>query len=607
MTVSGRNAFFLLLIAATLVAYEPSWTGGMVWDDGGHITRPDLRSWEGLRRIWFEPGATQQYYPVLHSAFWILHQLWGDSTVGYHLVNIVLHGFSACLLFILLTRIGVPGAAFAAGIFALHPVHVESVAWITELKNVLSGLLYFTAALAYLDFDKSRARGTYLVALGGFLLAVFAKSVTATLPVALLIVIWWERGRVRLREDVKPLVPFLIAGAAAGLTTIWVERAFIGAEGAEFELSLAQRLMLAGRAVWFYLAKLLWPAGLVFIYPRWTIAPASLSQWLFPALLAATSGIAFALRRWSRAPLAVMLFFCATLFPALGFFNVYPFRFSYVADHFQYLASIGPIALFSAGATTGLERFGFRRSLTIVGCSVCVLLGALTFAESRQYASAETLYRTTIDRNPAAWLARNNLAALLLEGDPSPDRLSEASRQLEEAITLKPDYAEAHYNLGTALERLGRLDAAAERYNLVLQLAPGEQRSLSRLAAMRHDRASVLLEQGLADENAGRLDAAERAYREAAAIDPGRAIIRRSYGRALQRLGRAEEAVSEYRESLALEPQSAETHNDLGVMLAQLGRVDEAIRHFESAVRLDPGDPGARSNLARAQALIGRK
>ena len=592
------------LIAVTLLAYYPAWTGSLLWDDEGHLTRTDLRSMAGLGRIWFSPGATQQYYPVLHSAFWVFHHLWGDQTVGYHLVNIALHSFSAWLLWLVLLRLSVPGALLAAAVFALHPVHVESVAWITELKNVLSGAFYLAAAFVYLRYDSTRDRRSYVLALLLFVLAILSKTVTVTLPVALLALFWWKRGYLRIREDMVPLVPFAAAGLAAGLTTIWFERAMIGAQGSEFGLTFVERCLLASRAVGFYAGKLLWPADLAFIYPRWTIDVADAGQWLFPVALLVVTACAWMIRGRSRAPLAALLFFVATLFPALGFFNVYPFRFSYVADHFQYLASIGPIVFVAAGLTIAARRWPVGRLATGAACVLSLGLGALTFLQAEQYASAESLYRATIQKNPSAWLARNNLAALLLAGDPSESWIAEATTHLETAIRLQPEYPEAHYNLGTAFELVGRMDDAVAKYQTVLRIDPDEPRAHKRLGVISQDRASRLLEQGLGFENAGRLDQAESAYRQAAALDPARAIIRRSLGRTLHRLGRKEQAIAEYRASLELDPSSVETHNDLGVLFAESGRLAEAVQQFEAALRLDPSDPAARDNLSRARALV---
>ena len=331
MTEQRRLAIRDLLLAAALVsavllAYHPAWHGGLIWDDDGHVTRPELRSWQGLYRIWYEPGATQQYYPALHTAFWIEHRLWGDATLGYHLVNVLLHAAAAALVALVLRRLAVPGAYLAAAVFALHPVHVESVAWITEQKNTLSAVFYLAAMLVYLRFDRTRKLLPYCCALGLFVLGLESKTVTATLPAALLVIFWWQRGRLSWRRDVLPLVPFFVLGAAAGLVTAVFERKLIGAEGAAFDWSILDRCLIAGRAICFYLGKLFWPADLIFIYPRWHIDPSDWRQYLYPAaavgLLAAAWAV-WAVRRW-RGPLAAMLYFVGTLLPVLGFCNVYP-------------------------------------------------------------------------------------------------------------------------------------------------------------------------------------------------------------------------------------------------------------------------------------------
>ncbi len=595
----------LLLIGAALLVYQPAWNGGFLWDDEGHVTREGLRAPAGLLRIWFSPGATQQYYPVLHSVFWIFHQVWGSAPLGYHLANILLHALSASLLFMLLRRLSAPGALLAAFVFALHPVHVESVAWVSELKNVLSGAFYLAAALAYLRYHDSRSPKSYALALTFFALAVLSKTVTVTFPVAMAVILWWRDGRLRGREDMAPLAPFAAIGLVAGLVTVWFERTLIGAQGEEFALTFLERCLLAGRVVWFYAMKIVWPADLMFVYPRWTIDAASPVQWSYLVALLASVAAAWMLRSRTRVPLASMLFFCATLFPALGFFDVYPFRYSYVADHFQYLASLGVIVPVAAAlAMLGRRMMTAPRQRMLLAAPIVVALGVLTWRQAHSYADSETLYRTTITRNLEAWFPRNNLAALLLQGEPRPEQVDEAAALLREAIRLKPDYAEAHYNLGTALERQGRIREAEEEYRRVLALDPGQPRVLARLAAIGHDRASDMLARGLQLEDAGALIEAERAYRDAVRFDPARPAIYRALGRVLQKQERGEDAIAAYLQVLPLDAASFETHNDLGVLYAQAGDLQRAVRHFEAAVRLRPDDAGARSNLAQAKGLL---
>jgi hypothetical protein len=415
-----RDYFWLLIFAAVLLAYLPALNGGLLWDDLGHITVPELRSAVGLWRIWTELGATQQYYPLLHSAFWLEHRLWGDSMSGYHLANIALHSTAAVLVVLILRHLAVPGALLAGLIFALHPVCVESVAWISEQKNTLSAVFYLASMFVYVRFVDDRGGGSggsreqdppYWLAFALFICALLTKTVTATLPAALLLVLWWQRGRLGGRRDVLRLAPWFAVAIIAGLFTAWFEHQIIGAKGADFALTPAERILLAGRVICFYLGKLFWPADLIFAYPRWSIDAASPWDYVYPAGVAA---LAVALALGKRGPLAGYLFFCGTLVPVLGFVNVYPFLFSYVADHFQYLASLGIIVPVAGVLAIASERLAPRRRwATIAGTTLVLILAALTWNRSAVYQSAELLFRDTIARNPQSWMAYQNLGVEL--------------------------------------------------------------------------------------------------------------------------------------------------------------------------------------------------
>lgn len=417
----------VLLLVVTLITYFPA--------VDAHVTAPSLRSRAGLWRIWTDPQATQQYYPLTHSAFWIQYPFWGPDPRGYHVVNIVLHVAAALLVWRILERLAVPGALFAAGVFALHPVHVETVAWITELKNTLSTVFYLAALLVYLRFDPPGVRQArvvqrrvpvetrdwrlYALALAFFVCALLSKTVTASLPAAILLIIWWKEGRLAWRRHVLPLIPFFVIGAALGLTTAWIERYLLGAEGEAFALTWVDRVLIAGRAVLFYLGKLVWPVDLIFIYPRWTINRSAGVQYLYPATAVALAVALWALRaRIGRGPLVAALFFGGTLVPALGFFNVYPFQYSFVADHFQYLASLGVIALAAALMATGLSRLGVSStSLRLaVYSTVLLVLAGLSWGQAHIYKDLETLYRDTIARNPGANMAYLNLGGFYWQG-----------------------------------------------------------------------------------------------------------------------------------------------------------------------------------------------
>jgi tetratricopeptide (TPR) repeat protein len=578
---------FGLLVALVAVAYLPALSGTLLWDDAGHVTRPDLRSLAGLGRIWFEFGATQQYYPVLHSAFWLEHLLWGDTTTGYHLVNVLQHATNAFLFGLILRRLALPGAWLAAFLFALHPVCVESVAWIAEQKNTLSGLFYLGAALAYLRFADERRPHLYAWAGVLFVLALLTKSVTATLPAALLVVGWWRRGRLEWRRDVWPLLPWLVAGAASGLVTAHFEHALIGAQGADFDLGALQRVLLAGRVFWFYLGKLAWPAELIFIYPRWTIEVASGWHWLpTVAALALFGALAWGRRR-TRGPLAAVLLFAGTLFPVLGFINIYPFLFSYVADHFQYLACLAIIALAAAGLMPLTARLPRRASLVASGGLIAVL-GSLTWAQSGLYRDVFTLFQATLQRNPDCWMAHNNLAIELAQAG----RVREAIPHLETVLRLKPDFAPAENNLGHDLIQLNRSAEAIPHLERAVRLQPKYAVAYRNL--------------GLALATLGRTHDAIPHFREAIRLNPADAEAELSLGIALMLTGRFPDAGPHFERALRLNPQSAYFHDTYGRALAGANQINAAIEHFEQALAIDPDYRGAHLNLAQALRRLGR-
>ena len=656
-----------LLVALVLACYAPARHGGLVFDDAAHLTRPELQSWSGLARIWFEPGATAQYYPLFNSALWLQHRLWGDAVSGYHLVNVLLHAAAACLVVALVRRLALPGAWFAGFVFALHPVCVESVAWMSEQKNTLSAVFALAAALVYLGFDRDRRHSRYWLALALFVLALLTKTVTTTLPPALLVIFWWKRGRLEWKRDVFPLVPWCALGAAAGLYTAWFERHLAGAGASALDLPLAARCLVAGRALWFYAGTLLWPADLMFINPRWAIDPAAPGQYLYPlAAVAVVAGLAGATwrargpaRRVAAGALAGCLIFAGTLFPALGFVNLYWFTYSYVADHFQYLACLGLIVPAAAGLTglAGRLRPSLAPAVRLVPALLAGLLvaalGALTWAQSGTYRDATTLFRATLERNPGCWVAHNDLAwelaktpagvpeaarhyAEALRLNPAcaeahdnyggllaslPGRETEAVAQYEQALRLRPDFLETRVNLANLLARLaGRLpDAVAQyevavrdrpdlaeiHYSLANALAqiPGRlpEALLQYELALRLKPTLVQAHVNLANALArlpGRLPEALAHYEQALRIDPSLPVVHYDLAVQLADLpGRAADAERHYAEALRLRPDYARAHNDLGVLLAREGRFADARQHWERALQLDPDYADARRNL----------
>lgn len=588
-----------LLVIAVLLAYLPALGGGFVWDDEGHVTRPDLRALDGLGRIWTEPGATQQYYPLLHSAFWLQWQLWGGHPVGYHVVNVLLHALNALLVWLILRRLELPGALLAAFLFALHPVHMESVAWISELKNTLSGAFCLGAALAYLKFDPSlsgdaerrgRPWGWYVIALSLFIAGLLSKTVTATLPAALLVIHWWKTGRLDLRRTFLPLLPMFMLGAAMGLYTAWHEEHLIGAKGEAFELSFPQRVLIAGRAPWFYLGKLLWPRKLVFIYERWTPDPRDWTQWLYPAAAVALVLALWLLRhRIGRGPLAAVLLFGGMLFPVLGFFNVYPFLFSFVADHFQYLASISILALLAACLTRiGRRTFAGQPWIgAVVAGALLTALGIRTMAQAAIYRDVETLWRHTLAHNGGAFIACNNLGVYLA----SRERFGEAVDFYHRAIELRPRNSELFSNLANALSAAGDHAQAERELRRALELSPDFAEAYANLAA-------VLVRQGKHEQ-------AVEAARQAIALKPAHLDGYFNLGAAYGHLGRWREAEETCRAALAVHPGHADTHFHLGVILQEQGRLTEAAAAYERAVLLRGNFVEALVKLAMLRASLG--
>jgi len=562
------------LAAVTVLAYGSVLGAGFVWDDDDYVTANDtLRSLAGLWRIWTEPGAVPQYYPLTFTSLWAEFQLWGLDARGYHLTNVLLHAANGALVYVLLERLAVPGALAGAALFALHPVHVESVGWIAERKNVLSGFCYLAALLVYLPrLDGDGARWRYPAALALYVAALLAKTVTCTWPVVVLLVAWW-RQRGWPRPVVRDMLPALVVGFGAGLLTMWMETHHVGARGADWSLTPLERLLVAGRVPWFYLRTLVFPVQLTFIYPRWAIDVTAFWQWAFPALtLLVLAGLAAARTRWGNAPLVAACFFLITLAPAAGFVDVYPMRYSFVADHFQYLASLGPLAL------AGVVLWRLGRPAVLVAA---VLLGALTFVRGYAFADAETLWRDTIAKNPGASMPRLNLGMLLQQ----QGRLDEAIAQYERALGDHPDEADLHDNLGIALATANRIPEATAHWRRALVLAPGRAGTRGNL--------------GNALAAAGDLPAAVAEYEAALRIDPNNADVYNNLGNVLAMQGRTGEARARYEAALRHDPSFSGAHGNLGRLHLPAGRFADAERHLRAALALGGPSPGALHALAQ--------
>ncbi len=608
----------LLLVAVAVASFWPTLFNGYIWDDDFYIwNNPTLKTPGGIFDIWFRPLSIPQYYPLVHTSYWLEYRLWGDRPAGYHAVNLLLHAGSSLLLWRVLERLRVPGALFAAFLFAVHPVGVESVAWATERKNTLSLACGLAATLAWLEFLDRRdtatsreartARGAtaYAAAVALFVCALLAKTVTVTLIGAIPVITWWQRGRLD-RRDLWPLVPFLAVGLPLAYATVWLEKHHVGASGTEWQLAPAERLLVAGRAIVFYAGKLLWPEPLVFFSPRWRLDPAAAWQWFYPlAVAGVVAGLATVAARvggrLGRGPLAVGLLFCGLLFPALGFFDVYPFRYSFVADHFQYHALPAAAAGIAAAASLACDRLaiGSKARFLVAGLVVAVL-GLMTFRYTQVFANEETLYRDVLGKNPTAWPARNNLGRFLTDAG----RLDEADAVYRELLArpdLPPwprDRASFHHNYGNLLGLQGLSVDAEREYRAAIAIDPAYPKPRNNLAKL------------LAD--GGRRAESIAAYEDLLALAIP-AAVRSQYLVNLATVRAEEHGWPEVerlcREAVANDGRLGSAHEWLGIAVLRQGRVREAVPHFERALATaadPPAQARATDNLTAARQAAGQ-
>jgi len=591
---SGGKSWLLALafVAVTFIAYQPVWHAGYIWDDDDHLTaNPAMTAPHGLRMIW-SSLAISRYYPLTLTTFWVQHRLWGLNPLPYHLVNVAFHAISGLLVFLVLRRLRVPAAWLAAGVWLLHPVNVESVAWVTELKNTQSGAFFFCALLCFLRFEEQERWGWYVLAVLCGACAVLSKPSTVVLPLVLLLCVWWQRGRWR-RTDFVRTGPFFALALGMSVLTIIEQRGHIARQGeAEWSLGIAERFVVAGKDIWFYAGKVLWPVNLTFVYPRWEVMARTASSWLPLAAVAAGGLVLLRWRRqpWARASLFGLSFFVVALLPVLGFFDVFYFRYSFVADHFQYLASLGIIAWVASGTAYVLNRNGLWPS-PVRGAICLVLLlglGCLTWRQGHIYRNSESLWRDTVKKNPGCWMAHDLLGSVVMQAGA----VDEAMGHFEQALRIKPDYPEALNNLGVALERSGRLPEAIAHYQQALRLKPYY--------------ADPYYNLGIALERQGRSQEAMACYEQALRIKPDYAEAHNNLGNILVASGRVPEAIEHWEQALRVRPDFAGAHNNLGSALLGLGRVSEAIRQYEEALRLAPDYARAHYNLGTALDRAGR-
>jgi tetratricopeptide (TPR) repeat protein len=605
-----------VIVLITLAVYIPAMRAGFVWDDDLFLTNnPLIKADDGLYRFWFttEPP---DYFPLVSTSLWFEWRLWGMDATGYHVVNIALHAISSILIWLVLRRLKIPGAWLAALIFAVHPVNVESVAWITERKNTQPMVFYLLTILLYLRFESDGRRRWYVLALCAFLIALLSKTSVVMLPFVLLGCVWWQRGNIQIKDLVRS-IPFFVMSGVLGLVTVLYQSNAIGGDivrsGGFFP-----RLAAAGSAVWFYIYKAIFPYKLSFVYPRWEIDPSSTVSYLPGLILAACFVALWRYRKsWGKAPLFALGYFVVTLFPVIGFFDINFMRYSLVTDHWQYTSIIGIIALVAGGAISMVKSW--QGQLQKLACAAAVILvgvlSVLTWGQCHVYRDVEALWRDTISKNPNAWIAHNNLGTALLD----QGRFEEAVAHCSEALRINPNHAKIHCALGAALAGQGRFEEATRRFSEALRLEPNAEAhndigsALNELGrfeeAISHFSQAIRLRPGFAEAHAnlglglakqGRLGEAVPHFSEALRIEPDFEGAHYNLGLALAGQGKMKEAIPYFFEAVKIKPDFAEAHYNLGALLAGQGRLGEAIRHFSEALRIRPDFAEAKYSLNRA-------
>jgi protein O-mannosyl-transferase len=617
MTQTRTRIFLaaLLLAGLAVIAYFPALQGGFVFDDDTLLTKnPLIRAPDGLYRFWFTSDPVD-YWPMTMTSFWLEWQLWGMDAMGYHVTNLLLHIGSALVVWAILKRLRVPGAYWAALLFAVHPVNVESVAWIAQRKNTLS-MIFFVASIYFfvrtrwsgvpnpsaaaqdsprlrpvggeagLPATKLRKRARsssrrdepapkgqspsahdalwYGLSLFAFILAMLSKGSVAILPLILLGIIAWRR-RLELADFFRSAPFFAVAGILTLVNIGWQTHGVIGPIRTAGAL---ERLLEAGATVWFYLYKALFPINLVFFYPLWTIHTDAVAWWL--PLLGAI-GLTLLLWKKNRAAFFAWGYFCVALIPVMGFADVYFMKYSLVADHYQYLALIGVMAWVSAIWWGGAE-LEFKSLRFIGAAGVVALFTGMTWWQTLAYHDAETLYRVTLQRDPLSWPAAGNLGVIEAESA----RIDAAFAHFTEALRLNPDYAEAHYNLGRLLKVKSNGSALAlPHFARAVELRP------------QYADAHFWLARCLEDLN--RADEARAQYEQAIALHTF-FLFDSQYDLAanLANAGQFAAALPHFEEAVRLNPQVASFQLGLAQDLSQLGMTQEAQAHYQEALRLDP-------------------
>ncbi len=586
-----------LLLAAVFAAFQPALNAKFVWDDDDYVTEnPNIRDLDGLIHTWTSPETLPQYYPLVHTSYWIEYQLWGLKPAGYHIVNLLLHALASWLLFLILLRLEIRCAILAVFFFAVHPVQVESVVWVTERKNCLSIVFYFASILSWLSWwplgaiAPEKNSRFYGFSLFFFLCALLSKTVTCSLPAAILVLVWWKLGRVS-KAHIRALLPFFVLGLGMAMLTTWLERNHVLAQGVDWELSFFQRILIASRAIWFYFSSIVWPVDLSFNYVRWVIDTSSLGQWIYVgAFVLLMGGLIFGRKRLGRGPLAGVLLYGGTLFPALGFIDVYPMRYSFVADHFQYLATPYLIVLLLEVGLKAVDRLGERgrKTAAVLMVSLLLALGYLTYVKSQSFRDLRTLWSDTIEKNPRSWLALLNLGVIELnEGN-----LDVAARHLERSLELKNDDPDIYNNLGVLYFQKNDLLRA--------------RASMEKAQVLRPESPQISHNLGVILWDLGERDGAKSLVREVLKAEPHYLDARATWGRFLLEEDKYDDAHKALLYVVDRRSQDATSRLRLARALRGLRQYQQALNHLRVVLQAEPGNESAREEVALCLRSLGK-
>ena len=588
-TVLGALAIGLMVA----VSYLPALQAGFLWDDTIFVEEPVIHAWSGLWSIWFDPAEIKKeghYWPIVYTSFWLEHKLWDLAPLGYHAVNLVLHWINSLLVWLLLARLAIPGAWAVAAIFAVHPLHVESVAWVIERKDLLSSLFYLSAFLTWTRYVEAPTWRRYWLALALFTASLLSKSVVITLPVALLLWHWWQQGRLTAL-DLQRLVPFFIVGLVVTLGDLWY---YTNREPLSLGYSIIERVLIASRALGFYVAKFLWPTDLMVIYPLWEIRVNDPLGWAFVAAAVTVPVLLWLARhRLGRGPLAAMAFFAITLSPALGFVDYGYMQFAFVADRFQYLAGIGIMTAIIGGLAHAAGRLPHVPVMATgaVLAGILAILGAMTWTQSAVYRDEVAFFGHITERNPAARDAYLNLANALYRAG----RDAEAFDAARKAVDLRPDSAKAHANVSLGLMRQQRFVEAESHARRAMEIDP-------RLLSAAQNLGEAL-------RRSGQYEEAVEAYRKTLKLDPNYALAHAALGDALLSIQRHEEGVASLERALSLgiEPKmTLDVLSRMGEAFEALDRLEEAATRYQRALAIEPLHPAMLTRLASVRHAQGR-